>query len=275
MKKITKSHQDVKYYLDTEFHEYSKQPKILGFNVGKPINTIELISIGIVSKGGKEYYAICNEFDLKEAWNNEWLRKNVLEPIYVELVRKENELRKRINISYLSEDITYKNLKLVLNIHGKSRKQIAKEVIEFVGNKAMFYSYYADYDWVVFCWLWKELYPVTDNSTGMSYHNPNGFPYYCIDLKQELDRIVSTTSNKQLDAICQADLYHNLADIYTNDLSLAYKLSHLETHHPSYPKQTNEHNALADAKWNKELYDFIKTLNNDTRPIQTIPDRAK
>ena len=27
-----------------------------------------------------------------------------------------------------------------------------------------------------------------------------------------------------------------------------------------YPKQSNEHNALADAKWNKELHNFIKSL---------------
>ena len=29
---------------------------------------------------------------------------------------------------------------------------------------------------------------------------------------------------------------------------------------PRYPKQTNEHNALADAKWNKELYKFLTKL---------------
>ena len=28
----------------------------------------------------------------------------------------------------------------------------------------------------------------------------------------------------------------------------------------TYPKQTNEHNALADAKWNFELYKFLNTL---------------
>lgn len=27
-----------------------------------------------------------------------------------------------------------------------------------------------------------------------------------------------------------------------------------------YPKQTNEHNALADARWNYELYKFLNTL---------------
>lgn len=29
---------------------------------------------------------------------------------------------------------------------------------------------------------------------------------------------------------------------------------------PNYPKQTNEHNALADAKWNYELYKFLNIL---------------
>ncbi len=27
-----------------------------------------------------------------------------------------------------------------------------------------------------------------------------------------------------------------------------------------YSKQTNEHNALNDAKWNKELYEFLNKL---------------
>ena len=27
-----------------------------------------------------------------------------------------------------------------------------------------------------------------------------------------------------------------------------------------YPKQTNEHNALADARWTYELYKFLDTL---------------
>lgn len=27
-----------------------------------------------------------------------------------------------------------------------------------------------------------------------------------------------------------------------------------------YPKQTNKHNALADARWNRQLYNFLNTL---------------
>lgn len=28
----------------------------------------------------------------------------------------------------------------------------------------------------------------------------------------------------------------------------------------TYPKQTNEHNSLSDAIWNKQLYNFLNTL---------------
>jgi len=28
-----------------------------------------------------------------------------------------------------------------------------------------------------------------------------------------------------------------------------------------YPKQTNEHKALTDAKWNKALYEFLNNLS--------------
>lgn len=51
---------------------------------------------------------------------------------------------------------------------------------------------------------------------------PKGFPMYCKDLKQTLD-----------------------------ETGLHLK------EHSEYPKQINEHNALADAKWNYELYKFL------------------
>lgn len=54
---------------------------------------------------------------------------------------------------------------------------------------------------------------------------PKTFPMYCIDLKQTLDE----------------------------------KGVHLKEH-PDYPKQTNEHNALDDAKWNYKLFKFLETV---------------
>jgi hypothetical protein len=55
---------------------------------------------------------------------------------------------------------------------------------------------------------------------------PKGFPWYTIDLQQMLDEIHDQPVKN----------------------------------HMSYPKKTNEHNALSDARWNKELYNFIKSL---------------
>ena len=45
----------MKYFIDTQYHKHKKQPKVLGFNAGKPIDTIELISISLVSDNS------CNE----------------------------------------------------------------------------------------------------------------------------------------------------------------------------------------------------------------------
>ena len=81
------------YYLDTEFVESPVQPKFLGMSIGKPIFTIDLISIGIVSEDKREYYAISKEFDVDNAWNKinptthsdekpyYWIRENVLAKI--------------------------------------------------------------------------------------------------------------------------------------------------------------------------------------------------
>jgi len=287
----------MKYYLDTEFHEYHKQPKVCGIKIGKAIPTIDLISIGIVSEdldkpaygGGKlievSYYAISKDFNIKDAWNsfqwkNEWverdpefkhtikvkeywLRENVLKPICKELAEKDG-------IFAYGEDayFTLKRCKYLINKYGKSNKQIAKEINEFVGysndedlspvefnhpkfkhEDVQFYAYYADYDWVVFCWLFGRMIDL-----------PTGFPMYCNDLKQLMDEKVNKLTNKTLDNICNAGLRNHPKEIFIENLELDYKLQYLKSYHPDYPKQNNEHNALDDAKWDKELYKFINDL---------------
>lgn len=274
----------MKYFLDTEFHEYKKKPLF-----GKPIDTIELISIGIVSEdiynpGGilsdyilskittdnsgnshREYYAICKEFDLKAAWNNVWLRENVLKPIFFELayddfhlvnfkdtwLSDDKELAKNMFMSEPHLNSNFKWFKKLLNKYGKTKAQIAEEIEWFIRNgnhvncstselvndnthlPVEFYAYYADYDWVVFCWLFGRMIDL-----------PKRFPMYCNDLKQDFDFYNNNfKKRKKLDAVSGS--MKRLND---------YK------EHPEYPKQTNEHNALADAKWNKELYKFIENL---------------
>ena len=277
------------YFIDTEFLEGTQKKWF-----GKTKPTIDLISIGIVAEDGREYYAINKDFNLKEAWNRYdikieqvygdmrnhypegikhkvyWIRDNVLKPIFRELCVKDEDfllnkckgipesnlkVGEIINGSYdfiLLNRFTYKNFKRLINKYGKTNKQIAKEIKHFVANRPIesnkeqwildydtkdvqFYGYYADYDWVVFCWLF-----------GKMINLPKGFPMYCVDLKQTLDDY--------------ADINYCIAkNLSVINSSFEDKLNELKSH-KNYPKQTNEHNALADARWNYQLYKFLNTL---------------
>jgi len=103
------------YFLDTEFIESGS---------GQPIH---LLSIGIVSKEGKEFYAVNVDAPLEHA--NEWVRQNV--------------------IPHLGSP------KLTL-------EQIKNGILNFVNfahsdEKPEFWGYYADYDWVVFCQIFGRM----------------------------------------------------------------------------------------------------------------------
>lgn len=266
----------MKYYLDTEFIEGRQDKKILGIKYGETPFTIDLISIGIVSedccdfkekgaghineKLGKyccdkhklpfqnEYYAISKEFNLEEAWYRHdlqlpeemgdepikvyWLRDNVLLPIWLELVSKEQCWNPQVlsdsvsDIQSFGKNMNYKDLYRLIQKYGKTNKEIAEEIIEFTNQKANeietgykqesieFYGYYSDYDWVVFCWLFGKMIDL-----------PKGFPMYCRDLKQIADEIWEKTGKNT-----------------------------------KFTSPKNEHNALSDAKWNKELHKFLTNL---------------
>jgi DeoR/GlpR family transcriptional regulator of sugar metabolism len=74
---------------------------------------------------------------------------------------------------------------------------------------------------------------------------PKGFSMHCIDLKQILDE--------------KANVKPLVFDSSKSESSFLHKIDWIKIH-TNYPKQTNEHNALADAKWNFELYKFLKSL---------------
>lgn len=256
------------YYLDTEFLEGAQRSV---FGATKP--TIDLISIGIVSEDNREYYAISKDFNIKEAWyrfqlENDtsvgarigcipsqkkvyWIRENVLKLIHEELSNKEVDGYKGFTDPYYELDLafTYTNFKRLVKKYGKSNKDIAKEVIKFCSQQptgivytsnppiiqydttpTKFYGYYCDYDWVVFCWLFGKMIDL-----------PEGFPMYCHDLKQTKDFIIEKASSKAKTAY---------------ERYLVQDLDSL----PNYPKQVSEHNALEDAKWNKQLHKFLNEL---------------
>ncbi len=101
-----------------------------------------------------------------------------------------------------------------------------------------FYAYYADYDWVAFCWLFGKMMDL-----------PKGFPMYCRDLKQMLDEKIQYYYDFNGDG----RIYYGETK---NDFIYADKIKE----HPYYPKQENVHNALADACWNKKLHEFLNSI---------------
>jgi len=136
----------MKYYIDTEFIEYP--------------NTIDLISIGIKCEDGRTFYAESTEFDLSKA--SDWVKEKVISHLY--FYNKDTVLA---NLLLSDMDlVVFANLKTIKN-----------KIIEFIGNDIPeFWGYYADYDWVVFCWLFGSMIDL-----------PEGWPMYCKDLKQLLD----------------------------------------------------------------------------------------
>jgi hypothetical protein len=145
----------MKYFIDTEFCETP--------------GTIDLISIGIVAEDGREYYAINRGCNLRKAIQNGWLEDNVFIPIYREFIH--GDIRNMFPESLSS-------LKYVFKKYGKFTPEISSDILSFIGddNTPEFYGYYADYDWVVFCWIFGRMIDLPDH-----------FPMYCKDLKQMMD----------------------------------------------------------------------------------------
>jgi hypothetical protein len=123
------------FFIDTEFSE-------LG-----PGYPIELISIGIVSEDGKEYYAESADVD-KDTPVNSWVRENVM-PLLT---------GPRLPKAQIKNDI----LKFIYD-HSRYPNII----------RPQFWGYFSDYDWVVFCQLFGSMVEL-----------PWEFPQYCLDLKQ-------------------------------------------------------------------------------------------
>lgn len=261
------------YYIDTEFLEGSQSKRFFGIEVGKTKPTIDLISIGIVCEDGREYYAVSKDFNLWEAWNRfqwkyqednptilpetrkekeYWIRENVLKPLFFDLWDKNQNLS---NFHRIGRIFTYENMKRLLRLYGKSSSEIKTDLIQFILDpeeqalekwldgadsyfKAVsdysvitpvFYAYFADYDWVVFCWIFGRMLDL-----------PGKFPMYCKDLKQILDDVQEVRYGLTRDN--QGNLYNDIKKL------------------PNYPVQNNEHHALYDARWDRELHKFLNKI---------------
>ena len=268
----------MKYFIDTEFIEgYQKPikwlPAISNFN--KPYHSIQLVSIALVAEDGSVYYAISKDFDPYTA--NDFVHDNVFPAIVTEYENSLQGVRLQLARERFQKCKNYAEaVALVQKWIGKTNKDIAREIWQFINPdlgfhvsgysnselrpggklydhfqkhgvvviddvcvaKPEFYGYYCDYDWVVFCSLFGSMAEL-----------PRGFPMYCRDLKQMQDEANYAPMKEFTDMV---------AEHLVDEVPVSV--------HPLYPQNPTEHHALADAKWNKQLYDFL---------TQTIPMAKK
>lgn len=133
--------QQTRYFYDTEFLEDG--------------TTIELISIGIVSSSGREYYAVNADMPVARITADQWLMKHVWPslPLHDGTLDRSNEKVKAATV-------------------------IRDEVERFLLAEAdpELWAYYSAYDHVALCQLWGRMIDL-----------PEGIPRYTHDIKQHMD----------------------------------------------------------------------------------------
>lgn len=160
------------YCYDTEFLEDGK--------------TIELISIGIVSDDGREYYAVNSCMPTSRIFDDEWMRKNV----WVHLP-----------IGWNGDHPTrFLDMRSPLL---KPKWVIANEVREFLlaRDKPELFACYAAYDHVALAQLWGRMIDL-----------PEGIPMWTHDLMQYLEQMPEDFEKPPQDS----GEHHALADARWN-----------------------------------------------------------
>jgi hypothetical protein len=151
----------IRFWLDTEFIEDGR--------------SIELISIGLVSSDGREYYAVNEEINDGEVYGkirrHRWLMDNVV--LHLPLLP---DMYRIVPGAGGGDDFPCRFELNCADPVVKSRAEIAAEVEDFLLAKPEpmeLWTYYGAYDHVVMSWLW-----------GPMANRPNGIPMFSHDLMQ-------------------------------------------------------------------------------------------
>jgi hypothetical protein len=210
-----------RYYLDTEFIEDG--------------HTIDLISIGIVAEDGREFYAVNKGCDFSKA--DDWVKENVISHLpprprlpmectpreWEESLAWKSKAQITVDVAAFLKDLTPNN-------PGSAAKQVRgliPSLLTLLGIRDC--SEWTEQSLRILHWesfqapeIWAY-YADYDwvafcQLFGAMIDLPAGFPMYCRDLQQEADR-------------------------------LGVDLSKLP--------QTDEHHALADARWTKAAHEYL------------------
>lgn len=271
----------MKYFLDIEFIEGTQRLRksfIEALFATKIYTepTIDIISIGITCEDGRQYYAISKDFNLKEAWNrydlklekpedsrqrrfkNYWIRENVLKPIWEELMIKDyvSFCGEKMTIDELnSVKMTYRHFKKLIKKYGKSNKLIAEEVRQFcLPTHGFVRDWYEDkYGKLDISLEYSKLKEYEENfdKEYQSYQNPEFYGYY-----SDYDWVVFCwLFGKMIDLpkgfpMFAFDIQQQIEEYKIDKEQLLKEVP-----------QTNCHNSLSNALWNKNAYNWIQNEN--------------
>lgn len=116
----------------------------------------------------------------------------------------------------------------------REKKDIAAQIIEFLGvnptEKLEFWSYYSATHWVAFYQVFGPLMDL-----------PKPIPQHCNDLKQECDRLEVALYYKDIKQECEVP----------RPPAVTLQLP---------PKPKDSYSALANARWNKQAYELLMSL---------------
>ncbi|MGW5519228.1 3'-5' exoribonuclease domain-containing protein [Nocardia africana] len=129
--------------------------------------TIELISIGIVSESGREYYAVNLDLPVKRIRKHQWLMVNVVPSLPKPAGDWNNHMPRRWLFDYNNHAV-------------KHRDRIAEEVRAFLlaEGKPELWADYGAYDHVALCQLW-----------GPMINLPAGLPMFTHDIEQAIEAV--------------------------------------------------------------------------------------
>ena len=141
------------YAYDLEFFEDGK--------------TIELISIGIVSDTGREYYAVNLDMPIKRIRKHQWLMDNVVPSLPKPAGDWNNHMPRRWLFDYNNHAV-------------KHRDRIATEVAEFLlaEDDPRLWADYGAYDHVALCQLWGAMIDL-----------PQGIPMFTHEIEQAIELV--------------------------------------------------------------------------------------
>lgn len=192
-----------KIFYDTEFLEDG--------------STVDLISIGMVTEDGREYYAVNDEcgFDRRVWWKRWFNRRGSLE----NRIRRHKWLMGNV-IPTLPKPSGDWNLHMPKrwlfdynNPAVKRRDQIAREVVEFIqpqdGN-AETWAYYGAYDHVVLCQLFGTMMDLPD---GMPMFTHELMQLWELAGKPEKPPQYAGAHNAMVDARWNLELYRTCAAV--------------------------------------------------------------